>query len=324
MDKLSIIRQPIATQLDILNQVLSESLNTTSPLMNQVTGNYLKTKGKQIRPILVLLCAKLFGDVKRISIDAAAAIELLHNASLIHDDVVDESQKRRGTPTVNSIWDNRIAVLVGDYFVSCALKCSINTHNIKIIDALGTLGQELSRGEIDQISNAREHTLDENAYFDVIRRKTASLFFSCMRIGAISADAPEDKVRSLELFGEKLGICFQIKDDIFDYFEDKTIGKPTGNDLREGKMSLPLIYAITHGEGEENQRMRSLLSQKSLSTPDIELLINYAKNNGGIEYAYETMQRIRQEAIDIIQNFPPSSTLDALISILDYTIERDK
>lgn len=324
MDKLLVIRQPITDELDLLNKTLTETLHTNSPLMNEVINTYLESKGKQIRPILVLLCAKLFGPVPREAIDAAASLELLHNASLIHDDVVDESQKRRGLPTINHLYDNRIAVLTGDYFVSCALACSVRTNQMDIITSLGVLGRELARGEIDQLSNAREHRLDEGAYFEVIRRKTASLFYACMQVGALSAGACEADVERLGQFGEKLGLCFQIKDDIFDYFEDKVIGKPTGNDLREGKLTLPLIHAITQGKGEENERMRALLNEEHLSAESVHTLIEYAKREGGIDYAYETMKRIRNEAVALLEGFPPSETVDALISILDYTIEREK
>ena len=187
------------------------------------------------------------------------------------------------------------------------------------------MGRDLARGEIDQLSNARNHLLDENAYFEVIRRKTASLFYACMQVGALSAGASAEDVARLGMFGEKLGLCFQIKDDIFDYYEDKVIGKPTGNDLREGKITLPLIYAITHGEGSENERMRDLLlSEECLSSDSVHTLIEYAKTQGGIEYAYETMGRIRNEAVDLLSVFPPSGTIDSLIAILDYTIEREK
>lgn len=325
MDKLFVIRQPITEELALLNRTLTETLHTNSPLMNEVIQTYLASKGKQIRPILVLLCAKLFGSVSRESIDAAASLELLHNASLIHDDVVDESQKRRGLPTINQLYDNRIAVLTGDYFVSCALACSVRTNRMEIVSTLGVLGRELARGEIDQLSNARNHRLDESAYFDVIRRKTASLFYACMRVGALSAGADVAAVDRLSRFGEKLGLCFQIKDDIFDYYEDKVIGKPTGNDLREGKITLPLIYAVTRGTGAENEQMRALLlGEEHLSAESVHLLIEYAKREGGIEYAYETMKQIRNEAVELLDEFPPSETVDALIAILDYAIERDK
>lgn len=325
MDKLLTIRQSIIHELTLLNQTLVESLHTTSPLLNEVIHKYLESKGKQIRPILVLLCAKLFGPISRNTIDAAAALEMLHNASLIHDDVVDEAAKRRGLPTINQMYDNRIAVLVGDYFVSCALSCSIRTGRMGVISCMRDLGQDLARGEIDQLSNARSHRLDEQAYFDVIRRKTASLFYACMRVGALTADASEEETDKLARFGEKLGLCFQIRDDIFDYYEDRVVGKPTGNDLREGKITLPLIYAVTHGSGPENDRMRSiLLGEESLSPEQVHLLIEYAKEKGGIEYAYETMRTIRNEAIDLLSDFPDSEAAKSLIALFDYAIEREK
>lgn len=324
MDKLSAIQQPITEELNRLNLILRQTLQTSSPLMNEVVERYLSSKGKQIRPILVLLCAKIFGDILPESIYAAAAIELLHNASLIHDDVVDESAMRRGKPTINHIYDNRISVLVGDYFVSCSLKEAIRTGHIEIINCIGTLGQELARGEIDQLSNARNHLLNEDAYLEVISRKTASLFYACMKVGAVSAHADEETARILTRYGELLGLCFQIKDDIFDYFEDKAIGKPTGNDLREGKATLPIIHAITTHPGEESDRMRALLNQPELSNADIEQLIEYAKTNGGIEYAYTKMQELRNEAVALLSELPASPTIDALTAILDYTIERNK
>ena len=264
MDKLSIIQQPILDELEILNRTLAETLNTSSPMMNTVVDYFLGTKGKQIRPMLVLLSARLFGKINAVTIDAAAAIELLHNASLIHDDVVDESKQRRGKPTINGVWDNRIAVLVGDYFVSCALKCSISTGILEVINTLGFLGQELAKGEIDQLSIAQDHVLNEEAYFNVIRQKTASLFISCMKMGALSNGASSEAIEQLMVFGEKLGLCFQIKDDTFDYFSDDTIGKPTGNDLREGKVTLPLIFAVRNATDVERDEVMAILRQKEL------------------------------------------------------------
>ena len=325
MDTSSLIQLPIEAELEDFRNLFDTSLSSSNFLLNEVIAHIRKKSGKMMRPMLVLLAAKLLGRVSNATLHAAVSLELLHNASLIHDDVVDESQKRRGLPTINHLYDNRIAVLTGDYFVSCALACSVRTNQMDIITSLGVLGRELARGEIDQLSNAREHRLDEGAYFEVIRRKTASLFYACMQVGALSAGACEADVERLSQFGEKLGLCFQIKDDIFDYFEDKVIGKPTGNDLREGKLTLPLIYAITHGSGEENERMRALLlSEEHLSAESVHTLIEYAKREGGIDYAYETMKRIRNEAVALLEGFPPSETVDALISILDYTIEREK
>ena len=324
MDVLSTIQAPINDELVELNRILAEKLRTNNQLINKIVDRYLLTKGKQVRPILIMLCARMLGNISHDTILSAVAIELMHNASLIHDDVIDTSLYRRGLPTINALEDNRLAVLMGDYFVSCALQCGVETNNIQIIAAMGRLGQELANGEINQIDNARQHRLSEEAYFEVIRRKTASLFRTCMHVGAISAQADEETRLKLEHFGELLGLCFQIKDDIFDYYEDITIGKPTGNDLREGKITLPLLYAITHHNDEENVRMRTLLDNDSLDSTTIDTLINYAKSHGGIEYAQERMQQMRNEAVAILNTLPHSSAQEALVTLLDYTISREK
>lgn len=324
MDTLSTIKLPILKELEVLNNVLRETLATSNSLLNTVIDHYLETKGKQMRPILVLLAAKLVGEINQTTIGAAVSIELLHNASLIHDDVVDESLQRRGHDSVNAIWDNKIAVLVGDFFVSSALKSSLKTKNTDILTILSVLGQELATGEIDQLTNAKERSLSESAYFNVIRLKTASLFSSCMKAGAVSTGASPADLERLTAFGEKLGICFQIKDDIFDFSDNSDIGKPTGNDIREGKITLPLIYALNNGGGEEHERMLKLLKKESFSQTDINDLINYARNNGGITYATTVMTAIQDEAMEIINYFPDSPVIKALKNILRYTTERNK
>lgn len=324
MDKLSTIQQPIQKELESLNITIRKALQTDSELMNSVVDYYLDVKGKQIRPLLVMLSANLCGNINESTINAAAGIELLHNASLIHDDVVDESLQRRGRKTVNGVWDNRIAVLVGDYFVSCALRCAVKTGIMSIVDTLGSLGRELAKGEINQISNVEHHLIDEHAYFEVIRQKTASLFISCMQMGALSVCAPEDVTRKLMNFGEKLGLCFQIKDDIFDYFEDASIGKPTGNDIREGKVTLPLLYALQQVGGEEALMMKELLRKKELTLGEIDSLIMFARNNGGIQYAENAMEKLKKEGYEILSEFGNTPITESLKAILDYTIERKK
>ena len=324
MDVLSNIQAPINDELVELNRILVEKLHTSNQLINKIVDRYLLTKGKQIRPILILLCARMMGNITPTTILSAAAIELMHNASLIHDDVIDTSLYRRGLPTINALEDNRLAVLMGDHFVSCALQCGVETNYMQIIAALGPLGQELAHGEINQIDNARQHRLSEEAYFKVIRRKTASLFRTCMHVGAISVGTDEETRTRLETFGELLGLCFQIKDDIFDYYDNNVIGKPTGNDLREGKITLPLLYAITHNNDEENTRMRALLDNDNLDSEAIETLINYAKKHGGIEYAQERMLQLRNQAVECLDILPHSMARQALIELLDYTINREK
>ena len=318
------IQQSIAPELEMLNQRIANTLTSPNALMNQVIEGYLKSKGKQIRPIIVILSAKLLGEVNENVISAATAVELLHNATLIHDDVVDDTKLRRGQATINNIWDNHIAVLVGDFFLSSALLQAIETDDIKIIKSITNLGKLLSIGEIDQIYNARYHTLNEDAYFETIYRKTASLFVSCVEVGAFAVKASDDDTEKLSKVARLLGLCFQIKDDIFDYFNDEKIGKPTGNDLREGKITLPLLHVLLNESLPQHDEMLALSKKEDLDTNEINTLIEYAKQHGGIEYAYDTMQRLRDEAVEIISQFPASQTRDHFIAIIDYIISRDK
>ena len=324
MSTLEEIQHSIKPELEMLHRRISSSLSSPNQLMNQVIEGYLKSKGKMIRPILVILTAKLFGRVDDRVIASAAAVEMLHNASLIHDDVVDDSQMRRSMPTVNNIWGNHIAVLTGDFFVSSALQQAISTADIRIVEVLAGLGKLLSLGEIDQIYNARFHTLNEKAYFEIISRKTASLFVSCVKMGGYATGAPDDKIDPMCRFAELLGLCFQIKDDIFDYFNDPRIGKPTGNDLREGKITLPLLYALSLTDNPAHDKMVSLSRSEQLTTAEIETLIEFAKESGGIEYAYSTMERLRAEAMEILDSYPRSEVTDAFASIFNYVISRDK
>ena len=318
------IQNNISKELTDLNAIIKDTLHSSSPLMQQVVNNFLITKGKQIRPMLVILSGKFFGEISENVLYAGAAIELLHNASLIHDDVIDESLERRGTPTINRVWDNHIAVLVGDFFVSGALYCAEHSQDFRIISTMAKLGRELSLGEIEQIDNARSHSVDEQTYLKIIRRKTASLFRSCVEVGGYAAKAPEADLKNLMEYAELLGMCFQIKDDIFDYFDNKEVGKPTGNDLREGKMTLPLIYALSRTDAPHHDEMVEMSHKAQLTAEDIATLIDFAKSQGGIEYAYATMERLQAEADKIISQYPPSSSIDAFRSIFEYIIERSK
>ncbi|MBO5250357.1 MAG: polyprenyl synthetase family protein [Muribaculaceae bacterium] len=323
MTTLESIQKSISPELKMLNERIVGALSTSNKLMNEVVETYLKTKGKQIRPILVMLSAKMFGTIDENVISAAAAVEMLHNASLIHDDVIDETKERRNNPTINCIWDNHIAVLVGDYFVSAALQQAISTQDSRIIAALSQLGAILSLGEIDQIYNAQSHVLSEEAYFNVIKAKTASLFVACVAMGGYAVKASDDEIEKLKQFTNLLGLCFQIRDDVFDYFEDKKVGKPTGNDLREGKITLPLLHVLLNESLPLHEEMLDLSHKDNLTTEEIATLINYAKNNGGIEYAYEKMTELRNQAVEIIKQLPDNEAREAFIAILDYIIARD-
>lgn len=317
------IRDLISSDLERLQKIIKQSLSSNSPLLNKIVDKYLETKGKQIRPIIVVLSAKFFGaEVSDGVLCGAASVELLHNASLIHDDVIDETKQRRGHDTVNNTWDNHIAVLVGDFFVSNALACAIRTNDFRVISTISELGKELSTGEIDQIDVAKHHSIDEQTYFSIINKKTASLFQSCVKVGGYSVGASDIDIANLSKFVELLGLSFQIKDDIFDYFKDDAIGKPTGNDLREGKVTLPLIYALSHTESPRHGEMRRLADSDSLTTEQIETLIDFAKAEGGIEYAYATMERLRAEARSILEPYSDNEAKRAFLSLFDYIIKR--
>lgn len=317
------IRDLISSDLERLQKIIKQSLSSNSPLLNEIVDKYLETKGKQIRPIIVVLSAKFFGaEVSDGVLCGAASVELLHNASLIHDDVIDETKQRRGHDTINNTWDNHIAVLVGDFFVSNALACAIRTNDFRVISTISELGKELSTGEIDQIDVAKHHSIDEQAYFSIINKKTASLFQSCVKVGGYSVGASDADIANLSKFVELLGLSFQIKDDIFDYFKDNAIGKPTGNDLREGKVTLPLIYALSRTDAPRHEEMRRLADSDSLTTEQIETLIDYAKAEGGIEYAYATMERLRAEARSILEPYPDNEAKQAFLSLFDYIIKR--
>ncbi len=324
MSALSAIQHSIASELASLNDMIAQTLSSPNQLMNMIVDNYLKTKGKQIRPILVILSAKLMGEVNDNTISAAASVELLHNASLIHDDIVDETKTRRGEPTVNGLWDNHIAVLVGDFFVSSSLQRALDTADLRVVDCVARLGKMLSIGELDQIYCARFHHLSEEAYFRTIERKTASLFVSCVEMGAYTVNAPASRIADIAEFARLLGLCFQIKDDIFDYYSDNKIGKPTGNDLREGKITLPLLSVLLREDAPDREVMLELTRKEELTADEINRLIDYAKANGGIDYAVDIMRKLRDRAVALLTSkFPPSATRDSLVAVVDYTISRE-
>lgn len=324
MTTLTNIQHLLDRELREMNLLIGQYLHTPTQMMNEVVTHYLQTKGKQIRPLLVLLSARMFGGINSHTLHAAAALEMLHNASLIHDDIVDETMTRRGTPTINSMWGNHVAVLSGDFFVSNALAAGIHTGKIEIIAGLSALGKELSLGEIDQMTNARDHCFREENYLAMITRKTASLFRHCVSMGALSADAPVEEAKGLVKFAELLGICFQIKDDIFDYFPNPQIGKPTGNDLREGKVTLPLLYALSNAPQDEAMTMKELLERGELSETEILELLEFAKRNGGIDYAFRRMRDFQNEAEEFIAPYPHSDSKQAFRDLFEFIIARDK
>lgn len=316
------IQEQLRPELDALNGIIGATLASNSELTNGIVTTYLKNKGKLLRPIVTLLSAKFFGGINEKALQGAAALEMLHNASLIHDDVIDEATERRGLPTINSVWSNHVAVLIGDFFVTGALRCGVETGDGRILSALADMGRDLSLGEIDQVDIARRRSIDEATYMEIVRAKTASLFECCAVVGGYANNAPQTTIDELRRFARLLGICFQIKDDTFDYYHDPIIGKPTGNDLREGKVTLPLIYALNRADLPEHDEMLALVNKDSLTGDDIDRLIEFAKRAGGIDYAYEVMQRLRDEANDVLSPYSPDETVDQFREIFDYVIER--
>lgn len=324
MDRSSLIKQPILAELEKFNHLFDASLSGSNLLLNSVIAHIRQKSGKMMRPMLVMLAAKCYGVPTPATYHAAVALELLHTASLVHDDVVDESRERRGQLSVNALFNNKVAVLSGDFLLATALVQVGLTRNHDIIDVVSKLGQDLAEGELLQLSNVSNLTFSEEIYFEVIRKKTAVLFAACTKAGALSVGMTDEHVEAARLFGEYIGLCFQIKDDIFDYFESKEIGKPTGNDMLEGKLTLPAIYALnTAGDDAMNELGRKV-KQGEASGDEIARLIEFTKQQGGIDYAMKVMQQYRSMALDLLQSCPDAEVKSALTAYLDYVIEREK
>lgn len=324
MSTIATIRTSLASELESINALMARSLHSPNQLINEVTRNYLRHKGKQLRPIMVILTARMLGahDLDK-ALTSAASIEMLHNASLIHDDVIDQSATRHGVDTINSVWDNHIAVLIGDYFVSTALQLVISTGDLRAIDTIASLGRLLASGEMDQIDTANNHTFSLEAYFNIITNKTASLFVACVEMGAYAACASEGDLETMREFARIFGQCFQIKDDIFDYFSSETLGKPTGNDLREGKVTLPLLYALSLSDHPLHSEMNALVDKNQLSDPEIATLIDFAVTAGGIVYAEDCMKSLRDKAAALLGRISTGADTAPLLTLLDYIIERE-
>lgn len=323
MDAFNTIIQPIAVEFATFRKMQDDLALNPNPLLREIILHVNKQRGKQMRPMMVLLFGKMYGEVTDSTYNAALALELLHTASLVHDDVVDDSMQRRGQASVNAIYNNKLAVLVGDYLLSTALVFTGRCGDNRITDIVGSLGQILSDGEIFQMFHSHEKLVSEEVYLEIIRKKTASLFSSCAEIGALSVGASTEDVARARQIGEYIGICFQIRDDIFDYYTSD-VGKPTGNDMREGKLTLPIIYAVRTQGDEHIRTMIDRLKEGKLSDSEINELIEFAKANGGIEYAEQTMQKYRQKALDLLPEKIAEEIKNAIIAYLDAVINRKK
>lgn len=324
MDNSSLIKSPISEELEDFKRLFDSSLSSSNLLLNSVIAHIRQKNGKMMRPILVLLAAKLYGKICPATLHAAVSLELLHNASLVHDDVVDESTERRGQLSVNAIFNNKVSVLAGDFLLATALVQVGQTRNHTIINVVSCLGQDLADGELLQLSNVSNLQFSEDVYFDVIRKKTAVLFAACTKAGALSVGADDEKAEFARLFGEYIGLCFQIKDDIFDFFESKEIGKPTGNDMMEGKLTLPVIYALNTTQDKAAKEIAIKVKNGEATADEIALLIEFVKQHGGIEYAAKTMYAYREKALSLLASMPETDVKIALAAYLDYVVEREK
>ncbi len=324
MDSISLIRTPIEAELADFKNLFDSSLSSSNALLNSVVSHIRQRSGKMMRPILLLLVARLYGAVRPSTLHAAVSLELLHTASLVHDDVVDESTERRGQLSVNAIFNNKVAVLAGDYLLATSLVHAEQTHSHPIIQLVSSLGQDLADGELLQLSNVSNHSFSESVYFDVIRKKTAALFAACTKAAAFSVGMGEEEAEFARLLGEYIGICFQIKDDIFDYFDSKEIGKPTGNDMLEGKLTLPALYVLNKTKDSVAQEIALKVKEGTATSDEITRLIEYVKENGGIEYAILTMNAYKQKAFDLLASLPDSDVCVALRAYLEYVVDREK
>jgi len=323
MDHLSLIKQPIFRELDDFVSLFNQSLSHDDGMLAQVLTHIRQRGGKRMRPMLILLMAKNFGRVSGTTLHAAVGLELLHTASLVHDDVVDESSERRGQASVNALYDNKVSVLVGDFILSTALLYVSKTHSEAIVRRLSELGRTLSDGEILQLTNIQNKEITEEAYYEIIRRKTAALFEACAAIGAESAGARYEDVEAAKQFGQNLGIIFQIRDDIFDYYDSKEIGKPTGNDMLEGKLTLPVIHALNATCDADMLAIARKVKVREVSQAEIGRLVAFTKTNGGIEYADQQMWSFHADCMRFIDERVEDSAIKmALKAYLDFVIER--
>lgn len=325
MDKLSIIKRPIEGDLNDFSKLFSDSLSHSNGLLASVLEHIKKRTGKQMRPMLILLIAKNYGKISYVTQHSAVGLELLHTASLVHDDVVDESEERRGQKSVNAQYNNKVAVLVGDYLLSTALLNVSLTHNNLIVQNLAELGRTLAKGEILQLSNIENVEISEDVYYQVIEQKTAALFESCCAIGALSANASNEQIELAKKFGHDLGIIFQIKDDIFDYYDSDEIGKPTGNDMAEGKLTLPAIYALNSTGNQTMLDIARKVKNGTVSQNEIKQLVDFTKEHGGIEYAEKVMSQLHDECKKyILDNVSDPDIQESLFNYVEFVIQRTK
>ena len=321
MDVLDKIKAPVAAELEQFNEAFRKTLYSDNPLLEQAVEHLLKAPGKQLRPLLVLLSARMVGQINDKVINVALALEMLHTATLVHDDIVDESNRRRGLPSLNALLSNQVAVLAGDFVLSKALECAALTEDVRIVRHIAQLGQTLADGELLQLNAKDSDNLSEAIYFDVISRKTASLFSVCARLGALAAGGSDAEAERLAQFGKLIGICFQLRDDVFDYGKTE-VGKPLGNDMKEGKLTLPAIYAVKHSDNAQIHELAQKVRQREASSEEIQKLIDFTISEGGLEYAQWHMKDMQGMADGLIDETRDASVTEALHQLASFVAER--
>jgi octaprenyl-diphosphate synthase len=323
MLNLNEIKRPIAAEIDVFEEKFKASMQSSVPLLDRITHYIVKRKGKQMRPMFVFFSASLCGGITEATHRGAALVELLHTATLVHDDVVDNSYQRRGFFSINALWKNKIAVLVGDFLLAKGMELSLANNDFELLRIVNEAVKQMSEGELLQVEKARRMDVNEGIYYEVIRQKTASLIAACCACGASSAGADAETVNKMHRFGEKIGIAFQIKDDMFDFGTDD-VGKPLGIDIKEKKITLPLIYALSHTTTSEKRRIINLVKNHNEDPEKVNQIINFVHQTGGLEYAENEMQKYQQEAFEILNTFPAGEARTGLEQLVRYTTERNK
>jgi octaprenyl-diphosphate synthase len=317
------IKQPISAELNLFESKFREAMKSSVPLLDTIMTYIVKRKGKQVRPMFVFYCAKLFEGINDSTYRGASMVELLHTATLVHDDVVDDSDERRGFFSINALWKNKIAVLVGDYLLSKGLLLSVKNKDFHLLEIISEAVQAMSEGELLQIEKTRNLNLSEDVYFDIIKKKTASLIASCCAIGAASAGANAEQIKKMHLFGEKIGIAFQIKDDLLDYGEDD-IGKPHGIDIKEKKLTLPIIYTINNADKETRRFIINSIKNHNTDKKRVAEVIRYVNEHDGIAYTRKAMLRYKEEALEILNSLSQNEFADKLKLLVNFIIDREK
>jgi octaprenyl-diphosphate synthase len=318
------IKRPVVSELEIFDRRFKQSLKSDVFLLNIITQYVLRTRGKQIRPMLVMLSAKLFGEIGQKTYTAASLVELLHTASLVHDDVVDDANERRGAFSVYAVWKSKTAVLFGDYLLARGLMISVDSEAYDLLRIVSAAVKDMCEGELLQLQHSRRQNITQNAYFEIIRKKTAVLIAACTEVGAQSGGAAPEQVEAMRQFGIYLGLIFQIKDDLFDYQQRGLTGKPAGNDIKEKKFTLPLIYALEQASRTEKKQIIGLINGSATNSKKLKTVAAFVNEKGGLEHCRATMNELAQKAAAIIEAFPPCEAAAALKATVDYTISRNR